>query len=226
MNSGFESKAERTKTRLISVAIHRFSDADFEEVKIVDIAADAHLTSQGVYRYFTDKLDLYITAARAEFDSLNRQVLSEIVDEILPHFTGVFWRVYSQCASERPFLYRVFARRDAAITAAVLDSPSVQELHISAHHDFIVARREHLIRDDIAIESMSATVGELGVRVLVPYLFSGKYLDSDWVDMERVLTAAIMYPLPDLDTPVGRAELEHSVQKIVERLAQKEKLSV
>lgn len=68
-------KGERTKARLLSVAIRRFGEASARSVSVSAIAREAGLTPAATYAYFPDKDALFAAAVQTDFDALMRQAV-------------------------------------------------------------------------------------------------------------------------------------------------------
>ena len=68
-------KSERTRARLIDVAIERFGDVGFRAASVSAIARVAGLTPAAAYAYFADKQALFDAAVRADFDRMMAEAL-------------------------------------------------------------------------------------------------------------------------------------------------------
>ncbi|WP_045824603.1 TetR/AcrR family transcriptional regulator [Williamsia herbipolensis] len=63
-------KAE-TRKRLVDVAIEVFSESDYEQVAVADIAARADVAHGLLFHYFGNKRGIYLEAVRTTADQLN-----------------------------------------------------------------------------------------------------------------------------------------------------------
>lgn len=65
------AQAAETKARLIDVAIEVFSDTDYDQVAVADIAARAKVAHGLLFHYFGNKRGIYLAAVRATAEQLN-----------------------------------------------------------------------------------------------------------------------------------------------------------
>jgi len=64
------TKTESKRAEILEAASRVFSDRDFDEVLIDDVAASAHVGKGTIYRYFETKEDLFFAAILHGFDGL------------------------------------------------------------------------------------------------------------------------------------------------------------
>jgi AcrR family transcriptional regulator len=65
------AQAAETRARLIDVAIEVFSDTDYEQVAVAEIAARAKVAHGLLFHYFGNKRGIYLAAVRATAEQLN-----------------------------------------------------------------------------------------------------------------------------------------------------------
>ncbi|OUC79388.1 TetR/AcrR family transcriptional regulator [Gordonia lacunae] len=65
------AQAAETRARLIDVAIAVFSDTDYEQVAVADIAARANVAHGLLFHYFGSKRGIYLAAVQATAEHLN-----------------------------------------------------------------------------------------------------------------------------------------------------------
>ncbi|MBE7192913.1 MAG: TetR/AcrR family transcriptional regulator [Gordonia polyisoprenivorans] len=65
------AQAAETRARLIDVAIEVFSDTDYDQVAVADIAARAKVAHGLLFHYFGNKRGIYLAAVRATAEQLN-----------------------------------------------------------------------------------------------------------------------------------------------------------
>lgn len=65
------AQAAETRARLIDVAIEVFSDTDYDQVAVADIAARARVAHGLLFHYFGNKRGIYLAAVRATAEQLN-----------------------------------------------------------------------------------------------------------------------------------------------------------
>ena len=65
------AQAAETRARLVDVAIEVFSDTDYDQVAVADIAVRANVAHGLLFHYFGNKRGIYLAAVRATAEHLN-----------------------------------------------------------------------------------------------------------------------------------------------------------
>lgn len=76
-----ETKGERTRRRLLDLAVERFGHHGFRATSVTDITRDAGLTQAACYAYFGSKAELFRAAVDADAAAL--------IDEAAEHVRGL-----------------------------------------------------------------------------------------------------------------------------------------
>ena len=77
-SSALETKGERTRRRLLELAIDRFGTQGYRATSVSEIARAAGLTQAAVYAYFDNKEALFVSAVDADAASAITSVLARV----------------------------------------------------------------------------------------------------------------------------------------------------
>jgi AcrR family transcriptional regulator len=123
-----ESKGERTRRRLLEIAIRQFGSYGFRQTSVTDITREAGLTQAACYAYFGSKADLF----REACDTDAAEVIHEAVAQasvmeprqLLPALV-----LFLGGALERhPLTERVLQGREPDAVRQLIDLPAIHEL--------------------------------------------------------------------------------------------------
>lgn len=207
-------KSERTRERILTCATNIFTERGIGGASFVDIAECAGITSQAIYRYYANKQDLYYAAVERDLEELQQRVSDDVVNEDLPHMTGSFWRAFVRRAQEHPLSGGAIMSRDAQVGELRKSLPSTKRWLETATRDLLAAQKLGLVRADIDMSNFAESVLHVSTAVMVPLVFEGKFGGPEWVDVERVVAAAVLHPMPDFGAPGVRDEFEHKVHEV------------
>ena len=208
-----QTKADRTQARILSCAISLFSERSIDQVSFVDIATCAGLTSQALYRYYSGKQELYLYAVSQDIEVLQNAVLEQTAELTLPHFTAEFWAAYSEQAKKHPLAQKGVSSRDPQILTLLTELPSSRKCFESGRADLRIAQKIGLIRADIDVDVFSESLFYMSTKMLIPLIFEGKFAGEEWLSVERILTASIISPVPDLTSAVAREQFEAGMRE-------------
>lgn len=208
-----------TRDRIIAAAAELFANANETDITVTDIARKAGITSQAVYRHFRGRADLYRAAVEHEIDALQTRVLSRVTKDPLPFLTASFWRVYAELAPQAHLVSRAVLTGRHDLTELFLAARTSMEIAQKARSELAFGQAEGLLRDDIDIAAMAESLHTVGMRMLVPLVFNGRFLSAEWLTVERILTASLFYPLTDLSNDGERKRLEARFEDLAVKLA-------
>ncbi|NYF17831.1 AcrR family transcriptional regulator [Microbacterium sp. AK009] len=188
-------------------------------MRLANIARCAGVTSQAIYRHFRNRDDLYYAAVAHDIERLQNNVLTDIRFDALPHMTGRFWESYQQHAGDHPLARLAVSSRDPVVLNYLVGLPSSQRIFASGARDLAASQRAGLIRADVNLDSFAHTVQSISMRMMVPFIFDGAYEGADWQEAERLLLAALFYPVPDLSDDASRREIERRMAEAAKEIA-------
>jgi AcrR family transcriptional regulator len=161
-------KGERTRARLLEIAIRRFAAEGYRRTSVSDVAREAGLTPAAVYAYFAGKEALFKAAVDADAGAL--------IDEAGPNVSRGNAR--AQFASrvaelvaridDHPLARRVLAGQEPEVVGRLLDLPSLQTLTATFAEQLAKGQETGDVRRDI-----DPTVVATGMEAIVLCLLMG-----------------------------------------------------
>lgn len=137
------SKGERTRSRLLELAVERFGANGFRATSVSEIARAAGVTQAAVYAYFANKEALFEAAVDADAEALVQQAEAQ-VDDALPlrdRLVGMLLHLIDGLEQHR-LAHRVLAGREPEVLGRLVDLPVLQRLSHQLAHDLRAAQAE------------------------------------------------------------------------------------
>ena len=132
MANGRLTKGERTREALVAAAIDRFARSSYQRVALGDIARDAGVSPTAVYRYFEDKLALFVAAVDSDAEALVEfaRARLDLGDGVpsLADLLDLMSEGLADAVIDHPLVSRVLAGDPTMPPRQVLDLPSLVEL--------------------------------------------------------------------------------------------------
>jgi AcrR family transcriptional regulator len=163
-----ETKGERTRRRLLQLAVRRFADEGYRSTSVSAIARDAGVTQAAVYAYFPNKEALFeaavdldaaglIAAARAELDET--LPLAEQIPVLLLHLRlGV---------DQYRLARRVLAGQEPEVIARVADLPALRDITQVLREELREAQAGGEVRPDIDAEQLAIGIETVVLSLLM-----------------------------------------------------------
>jgi AcrR family transcriptional regulator len=122
------SKGERTRRRLLDIAIRQFGTYGFRQTSVTDITREAGLTQAACYAYFGSKAELFREAVDTDAADVIREAAAQasVMDprQLLPAIV-----LFLGGALERhPLTERVLQGREPDAVRQLIDLPAIHEL--------------------------------------------------------------------------------------------------
>jgi AcrR family transcriptional regulator len=151
-----ESKGERTRRRLLEIAIRQFGTYGFRQTSITDITREAGLTQAASYAYFGSKVDLFREAVDADAAEVIREATAQASAmeprQLLPAIV-----LFLGGALERhPLTLRVLQGREPDTVQQLIDLPAVHELGETVAAAIRSGQATGEVRDDIDPDAVGA----------------------------------------------------------------------
>jgi len=142
-------KGERTRSRLLEIAIRRFAAEGYRRTSVSDVAREAGLTPAAVYAYFAGKEALFKAAVDADAGAL--------IDEAGPtvgtaHARAQFASRVAELLArvdDHPLARRVLAGQEPEVVGRLLDLPSLQVLTATFAEQLAAGQETGDVRRDI-----------------------------------------------------------------------------
>lgn len=121
-----ETKGERTRRRLLEIAVDRFGRRGFRATSVSEIAREAGLTQAAAYAYFDGKDALFAAAVDTDasdlLDQAGAQVEATPVDVLIPTIIVVL----VVGLEDHPLTKRVLAGQEPEALPRLVDLPAVE----------------------------------------------------------------------------------------------------
>jgi AcrR family transcriptional regulator len=189
------TKGDRTRRRLIELAVRRFAADGYRRTSVSDIARDADLTPAAVYAYFTNKEALFQAAVDADASALIESSRLAVADLPLLDAIGAMVTVLGERVARHPLAARVLAGREPDVIDRLLDLPSLRTLVDDVAAGIEIAQAAGEVRADVDARTTAEGLESIVLSLLMSSLQSGVTSDSRRaVGARAVLDAALRPP--------------------------------
>jgi AcrR family transcriptional regulator len=176
-----QRKGERTRARLLEIAIRRFAADGFRRTSVSDIAREADLTPAAAYAYFPGKEALFQSAVDADASGL----IEEARDAAgLGGFTLDRLLVFLVTLRERlefhPLARRVLAGLEPEVIGRLMTIPSLVELTAAVAELLADAQAAGEVRDDVDPAALA-----IGLETILLSLLLGEVQTGLAIEPER-----------------------------------------
>jgi AcrR family transcriptional regulator len=163
-----ETKGERTRRRLLELAVARFADQGYRATSVSSIAREAGVTQAAVYAYFPNKEALFeaavdrdaaglIAAARAELDE--GLPLADQIPVLLLHLRlGV---------DQYRLARRVLAGQEPEVIARLVDLPALQDITAELAQELRTAQERDELRVDVDVDDLAVGIETVVLALLM-----------------------------------------------------------
>jgi AcrR family transcriptional regulator len=168
-----ETKGERTRRRLLELAIERFGERGYRATSVSEVARSAGLTQAAVYAYFDGKESLFDAAVDADTEA--------VVNEIRGRLDGVGARMLLPsflvaaiaCIDDHPLVRRVLDGEEKAALNRLLNLPALQLLAAWLGEEIARGQDEGTVRSDIDAQTIADGAETLLVGLLMAIIQVG-----------------------------------------------------
>lgn len=153
-----ETKGERTRRRLLDLAVRRFADDGYRATSVSAIAREAGISQAAVYAYFANKEALFEAAVDLDAAELIAGARAEL-DEDLPLvdlLPGLLLHLRLGVEHHR-LARRVLAAQEPEVIHRLVDLPALQDITAELADMLRSARERHEI--DTAVDPDTLAVG-------------------------------------------------------------------
>ena len=189
-------KGERTRARLLEIAVRRFSAEGYRRTSVSDVARDAGLTPAAVYAYFSGKEALF--EAAVDFDAAG---LIDAARDAIPAATSARERLLVligeliERLDAHPLARRVLAGGEPEVIRRLLDLPSLRALVVETTELLQRAQERGEVRRDVDPTLVSWGLETIVLTLLMGHLQAGVDPGSDRaLGALTVLDAALRPP--------------------------------
>ena len=191
------TKGERTRQRLLDIAVRRFADGGFQRTSVSAIAREARLTQAAVYAYFDNKEDLFFAAVDLDAAGVIADAQAQVdpgapIHEQLPALVIHF----VEALDHHPLARRVLAGQEPEVTGRLIQLPALEQITGDLAEQIDAAQRAGDLRPAVDPAALAD-----GLQTFVLSLLMG-VVQVDVADEDRrvegvsALLDAILKPLP------------------------------
>ena len=173
-------KGERTRRRLLDIAVQRFAADGFRRTSVSDIAREAGLTPAAAYAYFAGKEGLFQAAVDADAGALIEAARSAAAEgasarEQLFLFVGEL----RERVDEHPLARRVLSGLEPEVVARLLTIPSLVALTAALADELAEAQAASDIRPDVDPAEIAVGLETIVLALLMAELQTGLTVEPE-----------------------------------------------
>jgi AcrR family transcriptional regulator len=188
-------KGERTRARLLGLAIARFAAQGYRGTSVSDVARDAGLTPAAVYAYFTGKAGLFEAAVDADAAALIEEAGAEAAGSPIGERELRFVAALVDRVDAHPLARRVLAGLEPEVLPRLLRLPSLDASTSGCAVELADGQRLGEIRADVDPAVMAKGLETIVLALLMGHVQSGAGDDPARVaGVAAVLDAALRAP--------------------------------
>ena len=197
------TKGERTRARLLEVAIRRFAVDGFRRTSVAAVAEEAGVTAAAVYAYFPGKEGLFEAAVDADAVALISEASEGIDDEHLVSGEIQLLPALVAGLEDHGLARRVLAGQEPEVIDRLLSIPALLELRHRLAEAIAAGQDAGRVRADIDAKAIAVGLETVTLALLMARL----KVSPDYGDERRQGVAAIFRAVlqPPADPSVGDA---------------------
>src|SRR5262245_39938597 len=165
-----ETKGDRTRTRLLEIAVERFATDGYRRTSVSGIARTAGLQPASVYAYFPSKEALFQAAVDLDAGALVDRAREAIADTPLPGREAVVLGELAAHVAEHPLAARVLSGQEPEVIDRVLDLPSLREFNRQIAADIAAGQAAGEVRTDVDPVEMADGLEAITLSLLMGLL--------------------------------------------------------
>jgi AcrR family transcriptional regulator len=186
---------ERTRSRLIELAVRRFGSAGYREASIAAVARDAGLTAAAVSPYFRTMRDLVVAALTSDIDALLQASIDEGARSPRPWLTTL--RHLEEHLADHPLAMRALDGEPAELAIDVFELEPVRAFHERLRDQIALAQQLGLARPDVDATVMALGIETIAVALLGTVGRRGVGADPDRRRAVAAILLTALLPEPD-----------------------------
>jgi len=189
-------KGERTRQRLLDIAVQRFAADGFRRTSVSDIAREAGLTPAAAYAYFAGKEGLFQAAVDTDAGALIEAARSAAAEgasarEQLFLFVGEL----RERVDDHPLARRVLSGLEPEVAARLLTIPSLVALTAALADELTEAQAASDIRADVDPAEVAVGLETIVLALLMAELQTGLTVEPErQAGVLAVMDAALRPP--------------------------------
>ena len=163
------TKGERTRQRLLELAVERFGERGYRATSVSEIARAAGLTQASAYAYFASKQDLFIAALDSDATALVLEAGARADGEAITDLPLQFLVELFEGVDAHPLARRVLAGQETEVHVfpELVDLPAIRLATEVIVGKLTEAQQRGEVRADIDPETIGAGIEGIILSILV-----------------------------------------------------------
>jgi AcrR family transcriptional regulator len=190
------TKGDRTRQRLLDLAVARFAADGYRRTSVSVIARDADLTPAAVYAYFAGKEALFQAAVDADASALIDECRAAVDGLSMRDAVPTMVAVLAERVPEHPLAARVLAGHEPEVIDRLLDLPSLSRLTADVGAGLADAQEAGEIRADVDAQLIAEGVESIVLSLLMSSLQAGVSSTSRRAQAALAVLDAALRPAP------------------------------
>ena len=188
------TKGDRTRQRVLEIAVQRFAADGYRRTSVSDIARDADLTPAAIYAYFAGKEGLFQAAVDADASALIDESRAAVEGMAMREGISAMVSVLLTRVTEHPLAARVLSGREPDVIDRLLELPSLHQLTEETALGIEVAQAEGDIRSDVDAHLMAEGLESIVLSLLMSSLQANVGSESPRAVATRAVLDAALRP--------------------------------
>jgi AcrR family transcriptional regulator len=188
------TKGERTRARLLQVAVRRFAADGFRRTSVSAVAEEAGVTAAAVYAYFPGKEGLFEAAVDADAAALISEASADLDDQDLLAGELRLATALLVGLERHGLARRVLAGQEPEVIDRLLSIPALLELRHRLTEAIAAGQDAGRVRADIDAKNIAVGLETLTLAILMARLKVSQGGDDRRRGVEAVFDAALRPP--------------------------------
>src|SRR4051812_16916328 len=167
------TKGDRTRRRLLEIAVARFAAEGYRRTSVSDIARAADITPAAVYAYFAGKEALFEAAVDADASALIDESRAAVDGLSMRDGVAAMVTVLADRVSDHPLAARVLAGHEPDVIDRLLELPSLARLTDDVAAGLEVAQAAGEVRADLDARLIAEGLESVVLSLLMSSLQAG-----------------------------------------------------
>jgi len=157
-----ETKGERTRRRLLELAIEQFGRKGLRATSVTEITREAGLTQAASYAYFENKAELFREAVNTDVVDLIASATAPLAETPVRELLPSILVLLAAKLDEHPLAVRVLGGREPEAMAQLRDLPALTDVRSMLATRLRAAQETGEIRADVDVVKLAA-----GIQVVI-----------------------------------------------------------
>jgi AcrR family transcriptional regulator len=189
---GQATKGERTRQRLLALAIEHFGNQGHRVTSVSEIARAAGLTQAAVYAYFDNKDALFVAAVDADATALVIDAHDAVAGTTVRRLMQAFLVGLYLGLEDHPLTRRVLAGQEPEVLPRLIDLPAIRMATRLIVEDMVAGQQAGEVRTDVDLAVLGNGIEAMIVSLLLATvqsdgLYTPRYQDGVYAAFDAML---------------------------------------